>query len=554
MQAAVDAVVNNAMGYHKASKRFSVPQTTLERYVKKQKANPAVKSVKSSDPYKQFKCVFSKNQEDVLVNYLVYMKDRLFGLNSTVVRLLAFQIASRSGREHPFNKEEKLAGMDWFFGFHRRHPELSLTRKADVTSLVCNGRAGLSKASVDKFYDILEDLKRQGFTADRIYNSDEVSITVHPNNRSRVKKGRRQIAQDRGHIVTAEICFSASGTYVPPMLVFPSDETREEFEKGLPAGAWAQVNSSGFFNKDLFMEWFKKFVVFSRASKDNPVALLVDGLNPHTKNLDLLDYADEHGVTILCFPALSLPRLQPIDVSFMKSMSTHYEEEVRSWLQTNPGKMVTSMEVSVLFGSAYLRASSVSVAVDGFVSTGVWPVIRLAVFHDDDFSAGAVVEVEVNDDEERLEKDPLSPVVQLREDKPRKTYSRHRAPAGSKAILPFRESSTVIPILKSHNYRPHRSALEGTNDGCKIEKKDCVENTVSGALEAVSPKSDSRPHLGDSQDNYDPQCLYCNDFYSATVEGWWIRCAHCLRWAHHFCAGFDGENDDVSCHICKACA
>lgn len=39
MNNAIQAVVSGQMGYLRASKQFSVPQTTLERYVKKKMLN-----------------------------------------------------------------------------------------------------------------------------------------------------------------------------------------------------------------------------------------------------------------------------------------------------------------------------------------------------------------------------------------------------------------------------------------------------------------------------------------------------------------------------------
>ncbi|KAG8322202.1 hypothetical protein J6590_028273 [Homalodisca vitripennis] len=38
---------------------------------------------------------------------------------------------------------------------------------------------------------------------------------------------------------------SASGAYMPPMLIFPRKRMQQEFEMGLPPGGWAEVHSSG---------------------------------------------------------------------------------------------------------------------------------------------------------------------------------------------------------------------------------------------------------------------------------------------------------------------
>lgn len=70
-----------------------------------------------------------------------------------------------------------------------------------------------------------------------------------------------------------------------------------------------------------------QFVGWSRASKDSPVLLLLDGhhtythtrtcartsmhTHTHPKNVTVIDYTRENGVIILCFPPHFTHRLQP---------------------------------------------------------------------------------------------------------------------------------------------------------------------------------------------------------------------------------------------------
>lgn len=100
---------------------------------------------------------------------------------------------------------------------------------------------------------------------------------------------------------------SASGVYMPPMLVFPRKKKQIEFDLGLPPGSWAEVHSTGWMTAQLFLVWLKRFVTFSKASKDFPVLLILDGHSTHTKSLETIDYARENGVSLLCL----LPPLFP---------------------------------------------------------------------------------------------------------------------------------------------------------------------------------------------------------------------------------------------------
>lgn len=78
------------------------------------------------------------------------------------------------------------------------------------------------------FFDLLEGLTdRYKFQAFDIYNVDEVGITTVPKTLSKIiaLKGRRQvgtlISGKIGQLVTIDLCMSAAGHYIPPLLMFP---------------------------------------------------------------------------------------------------------------------------------------------------------------------------------------------------------------------------------------------------------------------------------------------------------------------------------------------
>ncbi|XP_031334629.1 uncharacterized protein LOC116164573 [Photinus pyralis] len=234
-----------------------------------------------------------------------------------------------------------------------------------------------------------------------IYNCDETGITVIPKQHSRIiaNRGQRQVgvltSAERGNTVTAEICCSAAGNYMPPLLIFPRKKKQQEFELGLPPGGWAAANESGWMNTEVFFEWFKKFIQFSNAKKDYPVLLLFDGHASHTKNLEVIDLARENGV-ILCFPPHCSHKLQPLDIAFMRPLSLYYEDEVRKWLRSNPGKVVTLFQNSTLFGQAFINAAIMKTALKGFENTGIWPTNE-GIFTDDDFLPAEATNIPIDE-------------------------------------------------------------------------------------------------------------------------------------------------------------
>lgn len=126
---------------------------------------------------------------------------------------------------HRFNTEKCVAGQDWVRGFLARYPTLSI-RTPENTS---GARAmGFNKVALSKFNSLLNEvIAKHKLTPDKIFNSDETGVSVNPKSQSKViaLKGKRQVgcitSAERGETVTAEVCMSASGLYMPPMLIFP---------------------------------------------------------------------------------------------------------------------------------------------------------------------------------------------------------------------------------------------------------------------------------------------------------------------------------------------
>lgn len=326
----------------------------------------------------RFKTVFSAQQEQELVEFIVSMEAQLFGLTLTELRKLAYELAVKNDLDHHFNGERQMAGKQWLYSFLARNPTIRL-RTPEATSLA---RAmGFNKVSVDKFFELLTSLQEKyNFPPEKIWNVDETGITTVPKKQSRVLglRGKRQVgglvSAERGTLVTTEICMSAAGNFMPPMFIFPRVRGKPELMDEAPPGSFAEYHPSGWIQKDIFLRWFKKFVEFTNPTKENPVLLLLDGHASHTKNLEVIEYARDHHVVLLCFPPHTTHRLQPLDVSLMGPLSTYYSDEVKTWLRLHPGRPVTIYQVGKLFGVAFQKAASVQNAVSGFRKCGIFPL------------------------------------------------------------------------------------------------------------------------------------------------------------------------------------
>lgn len=106
----------------------------------------------------------------------------------------------------------------------------------------------------------------------------------------------------------------------------------------------------------------------------------------------MINEARANGVIILCFPPHTTHRLQPADVVFMSPLSIFYDQPVSTWLRTNPGMVVTVRQVAELFGKAFVQAATMSTAVNGFKTSGIWPHDP-SVFSESDFVASLTTEI-----------------------------------------------------------------------------------------------------------------------------------------------------------------
>ena len=221
MKRALNAVSMKDLTYGQAAKLFNVNKTTLWIRVndKNKIAKDATKvlgNVRSELP---------KEVEDELFQYCCEMEERLFGLTTDDIRELAFELAQRNHIEHPFNLEKKKAGWDWLRGFRRRYPRLTL--RAPENTSAARAR-GFNPVNVKSFFDIYKQVMAdKDFPAHRIFNVDEKGVSTVPNSIPKVValKGRKQVGTlasgEKGETTTTVICGSASGQFVPPLLIFP---------------------------------------------------------------------------------------------------------------------------------------------------------------------------------------------------------------------------------------------------------------------------------------------------------------------------------------------
>ncbi len=153
--------------------------------------------------------------------------------------------------------------------------------------------------------------------------------------------------------------------------------------KGAPSGCIFAFHPSGWIQTNLFLQWFKHFIGFTAPIAANPVLPFFDGHYTHTRNPDLIDLAQDNHVIIISLPPHCSHKIQPLDKSFMGSFKKEYSEEIRVF-QNREQRVVTLFDVAALFNEAYTKCRVPRHGINGFRTTGIYPLNRDA-FQDCDF-------------------------------------------------------------------------------------------------------------------------------------------------------------------------
>ncbi|XP_047137594.2 uncharacterized protein LOC124814085 [Hydra vulgaris] len=201
--------------------------------------------------------------------------------------------------------------------------------------------SGFNKKKVDRFFDALESIIFNQYgkiviPPSRIYNADESGFSVcHTPGKIVALKGKRSvgaiISLEKSKNITVLGCVSVDGAYVPPMIVFPRVRMKLSFMDQAFQGALGVATKNGWINEELFDIWFDHFLQFTQLSNCNtPTLLILDGQSCNLKNIKVILKARRNNLIILNLPSHCTHKMQPLDISFFKSLSSRYNSIVQS--------------------------------------------------------------------------------------------------------------------------------------------------------------------------------------------------------------------------------
>jgi len=196
---------------------------------------------------------------------------------------LVYQIAEKTGKQHPFRNGS--AGRSWFEAFRSRHPKLTFRTPQPLS--YCRALCS-NEETIGNFFSKLGAIygKLDLFTKPKqVYNVDETGVSiVHKPGKVLAELGRRNVyavtSAERGKNHTVLVCVSASGFFIPLLMIYPRKQcVPDHMKEGALPNSMFAVSESGWINQDIYLKWFDFFI--SRIPPAQPVLLIQDGHGSH---------------------------------------------------------------------------------------------------------------------------------------------------------------------------------------------------------------------------------------------------------------------------------
>ena len=338
--------------------------------------------------------VFSLEQEKRIVEYTKKIAKMFYGLPVVEFLKLVYSYAIAVGSKvipEAWEREQS-APRDWYYGFMKRHPTLTLKTPEGMSIARITA---FNKTNVELFFNVYtEAVEKYNFAPDRIFNLDESSLTtVMKPVKVLCEKGKpvaSQISRERGASMTFVGIVNAAGSFIPPVFIIPRKRWNDAFMRGTIHGSKGLLHQNGWMNGDLFLETLQHIQRKTYCSPDNKILLIMDNAECHM-NIHAVEFANENGIVIVTLPPHTTAKLQPLDVSIFGPFKTHMRVLQKDFHLTHPNKLLTEHHLPELACKAWIKACTPANVLSGFAATGIWPIDR-NIFPDDAFAGAEVTE------------------------------------------------------------------------------------------------------------------------------------------------------------------
>lgn len=311
------------MSMRKASESFGVPYSTLNNHFHGH--HPLTYG---GQP------VLNEEAENALVNALQTCAQWGFPLKPIDIRRITQQYLNKRGlNEKRFSNN--MPGEGWFNGLMKRHPQLTI-KLAENTKRV---RAAITYEVVEDYFrnvaEIIKDVPGKN-----IVNYDETNFVDDPGRVKVVmKKGSKHAyrALDSSKCsTTVMFAIAADGTRLPPYTVYKAKYLYEGWKEGGLPGSMYNRSSKGWFDSELFEDWFRTVALPYFRKLDGTKVIIGDNLQSHI-TINVIQECENNDIKFVLLPPNSTHMLQPLDVAYFRPLKASWKRTLEEWKLKNRG-------------------------------------------------------------------------------------------------------------------------------------------------------------------------------------------------------------------------
>lgn len=335
VESALQSVIDDGWSLRKASTFYKIPYGTLNnRYHGRHHRKNGGQTV------------FTFGEEKAMIKCASVCGEWGFPLNVQDMRHLGKSLLDSQGRRVD-KFDNNLPGKDWVFSLLERHKN-DITQR--LSANIKRARANVSREILQQYFDNLKTTL-DGIPPQNIYNYDETNLQDDPGKKFMIfKRGTKyptRVCNFSKSATSIMMCGSASGTLLPPYVIYRAEKMWAQWTEGGPKGdpccserccaAGARYNRTrhGWIDAQTFTDWFSSVFLPHAKRLEGRKVLLGDNLSSHFTD-DVIRLCQENNISFVCLPKNSTHLTQPLDVGFFRPFKGAWRSVLGQWKQGHP--------------------------------------------------------------------------------------------------------------------------------------------------------------------------------------------------------------------------
>ncbi|XP_046988993.1 uncharacterized protein LOC124594667 [Schistocerca americana] len=299
------------------------------------------------------------------------------------LRCVVKSYLDRTGRKVPVFGNGNFPGREWAMSFMKRHKYVLSER---VTKNITYARAATDTEVIDSYFEHLEKAL-EGIPPEKIWNYDETNVQDDPGSKKvLVRRGAKypeRIQNCSKACTSIMVCGNAAGQLAPLYVNYKAENMWSTWTENGPEGARYNRTKSGWFDHQVFEDWFINLMLPILKQQDGQKVLIGDNLSSHI-NLEVIRLCEKYGIKFIALPPNATHLLQPLDVAIFRVLKLIWREILSDWKQSTSGSRCTSVPKDELPGLLKkmmdkLQENIIKNLQSGFRKTGIFPLNKMEV-------------------------------------------------------------------------------------------------------------------------------------------------------------------------------